>query len=285
MIRVVLVEDHLLVRSGLRHLLEARGPVRVVGEAGSCREALELLEKVQADVAILDVSLPDGTGIALCQRLRERFPELRLLALSMHEDLEYVRGFLQAGGQGYVSKAAVDQELLDAVLAVARGERYLNPALAMRLAMELVRESAEEAPLSPREEEVLRLLAQGLSHKEVAEKLGISEKTVATYRERGMGAPEKPFHNSDLGTLCCKANVRALRPRFAERASALRRPQRLDIALIPPYAGLRQHGGPGGKVPGEATRHGRPKETGSKGLGRSQTGVEGVGEGDGQGVR
>jgi two-component system response regulator NreC len=186
MIRVVLVEDHLLVRSGLRHLLEAKGPVRVVGEAGSCREALELLEKVQADVAILDVSLPDGTGIALCQRLRERFPELRLLALSMHEDAEYVRGFLQAGGQGYVSKAAVDHELLDAVLAVARGERYLNPALAMRLAMELVRESAEEAPLSPREEEVLRLLAQGLSHKEVAEKLGISEKTVATYRERGM---------------------------------------------------------------------------------------------------
>ncbi len=185
MIRVVLVEDHLLVRSGFRHLLEARSPVRVVGEAGSCREALELLEKVQADVAILDVSLPDGTGIALCQRLRERFPELRLLALSMHEDLEYVRGFLQAGGQGYVSKAAVDQELLDAVLAVARGERYLNPALAMRLAIELVRESAEEAPLSPREE-VLRLLAQGLSHKEVAEKLGISEKTVATYRERGM---------------------------------------------------------------------------------------------------
>jgi two-component system response regulator NreC len=186
MIRVVLVEDHLLVRSGLRHLLEARGPVRVVGEAGTCREALNLLERVQADVAILDVSLPDGTGIALCRQIRERFPGVRLLALSMHEDLEYVRGFLQAGGQGYVSKAAVDQELLDAVLAVARGERYLNPTLAMRLAMEMVREEALEASLSPREEEVLRLLAQGLSHKEVAERLGISEKTVATYRERGM---------------------------------------------------------------------------------------------------
>jgi DNA-binding NarL/FixJ family response regulator len=186
MIRVVLVEDHLLVRSGLRHLLEARGPVRVVGEAGTCREALNLLERVQADVAILDVSLPDGTGIALCRQIRERFPGVRLLALSMHEDLEYVRGFLQAGGMGYVSKAAVDQELLDAVLAVARGERYLNPTLAMRLAMEMVREEALEASLSPREEEVLRLLAQGLSHKEVAERLGISEKTVATYRERGM---------------------------------------------------------------------------------------------------
>ena len=137
-------------------------------------------------MAILDVSLPDGTGIALCQQVRERFPGVRLLALSMHEDLEYVRGFLQAGGQGYVSKAAVDQELLDAVLAVVRGERYLNPALAMRLAMEMAREEVSEASLSPREEEVLRLLAQGLSHKEVAERLGISEKTVATYRERGM---------------------------------------------------------------------------------------------------
>lgn len=186
MIRVVLVEDHGLVRSGLRHLLEARGPIHVVGEVGTGQEALALLEAVEADVAILDVSLPDCTGIELCRTLRERFPKLRLLALSMHEDLEYVRGFLQAGGQGYVSKAAVDQELLDAVLALARGERYLNPALAMRLAMEMVREEGEEEPLSPREEEVLRLLAKGLSHKEVAEHLSISEKTVATYRERGM---------------------------------------------------------------------------------------------------
>lgn len=186
MIRVVLVEDHVLVRSGIRHLLEARGPVQVMGEAGSVAEALALLERVEADVAILDVSLPDGTGIELCRALKERQPRLRLLALSMHEDLEYVKGFLQAGGQGYVSKAAVDHELLDAVLAVARGERYLNPSLAMRLAMEMVREEAKEAALSPREEEVLRLLAQGLSHKEVAERLAISEKTVATYRERGM---------------------------------------------------------------------------------------------------
>lgn len=183
---MVLVEDHGLVRSGLRHLLEARGPIQVVGEVGTGQEALALLEAVEADVAILDVSLPDCTGIELCRTLRERFPKLRLLALSMHEDLEYVRGFLQAGGQGYVSKAAVDQELLDAVLALARGERYLNPALAMRLAMEIVREEGEEEPLSPREEEVLRLLAKGLSHKEVAEHLSISEKTVATYRERGM---------------------------------------------------------------------------------------------------
>lgn len=121
MIRVVLVEDHGLVRSGLRHLLEARGPIQVVGEVGTGQEALALLEAVEADVAILDVSLPDCTGIELCRTLRERFPKLRLLALSMHEDLEYVRGFLQAGGQGYVSKAAVDQELLDAVLALARG--------------------------------------------------------------------------------------------------------------------------------------------------------------------
>ncbi|BDG16529.1 response regulator transcription factor [Thermus brockianus] len=186
MIRVVLVEDHILVRSGIRHLLEARGPIRVVGEAGSGREALALLERLEADLAILDVSLPDCTGIDLCRTLKARFPNLRLLALSMHEDPEYVRGFLQAGGEGYVSKAAVDHELVDAVLAVARGERYLNPSLAMRLAMEMVQGEVQEESLSPREEEVLRLLAQGLSHKEVAERLAISEKTVATYRERGM---------------------------------------------------------------------------------------------------
>jgi DNA-binding NarL/FixJ family response regulator len=186
-IRVVLVEDHLLVRAGLRHLLEARGPIRVVGEAGTCREVLEVLARTEAEVVVLDISLPDGTGIELCRRVKERYPHLKLLALSMHEDLEYVRGFLQAGGQGYVSKAAVDHELLDAVTALARGERYLNPSLAMRLAMEMVREEPAEEPLSPREEEVLRLLAQGLSHKEVAERLAISEKTVATYRERGMG--------------------------------------------------------------------------------------------------
>jgi DNA-binding NarL/FixJ family response regulator len=185
-IRVVLVEDHILVRSGIRHLLEARGPIRVVGEAGSGREALSLLERLEADLAILDVSLPDCTGIDLCRTLKARFPNLRLLALSMHEDPEYVRGFLQAGGEGYVSKAAVDHELVDAVLAVARGERYLNPSLAMRLAMEMVQGEVQEESLSPREEEVLRLLAQGLSHKEVAERLAISEKTVATYRERGM---------------------------------------------------------------------------------------------------
>lgn len=187
MIRVVLVEDHLLVRAGLRHLLEARGPIRVVGEASTCQEALEVLARTEAEVVVLDISLPDGTGIELCRRVKERYPHLKLLALSMHEDLEYVRGFLQAGGQGYVSKAAVDHELLDAVTALARGERYLNPSLAMRLAMAMVREEAAEEPLSPREEEVLRLLAQGLSHKEVAERLAISEKTVATYRERGMG--------------------------------------------------------------------------------------------------
>lgn len=186
MIRVVLVEDHVLVRSGIRYLLEARGPIRVVGEAGTGEEALALLAEREAEVAILDVSLPDCTGIDLCRALKARFPHLKLLALSMHEDPEYVRGFLQAGGQGYVSKAAVDHELLDAVLAVARGERYLNPSLAMRLAMEMVQEEGSEEILSPREEEVLRLLAQGLSHKEVAERLSISEKTVATYRERGL---------------------------------------------------------------------------------------------------
>lgn len=181
----MLVDDHPVVRAGIRYLLEVRGAMQVVGEASTAAEALELLANTTAQVAILDINLPDMDGIALAQAIAQKRPQLRLVALSMNQDLEYVKGFLAAGGLAYVPKASVDNELLDAVKQAAEGRRYLSNALAMQLVMNMVQdETLPEANLSAREQEVLRRLAQGHTHQEIGQALDISEKTVATYRAR-----------------------------------------------------------------------------------------------------
>ncbi len=184
MIRVFLVDDHPVVRAGIRFLLEAKGPVQVVGEAESGEEALEKIPLLKPEVAVLDLSLPGMSGIETAKALKNRTPEVRLVALSMHEDPEYVQSFFEAGGQGYVPKSAVEAELVDAVLAVVRGEYYAPPRLLSRVAREMAKPQAHEAKLTERELEVVRQIAEGKTYKEIAEHLGISEKTVATYRER-----------------------------------------------------------------------------------------------------
>ncbi|AEB11108.1 response regulator [Marinithermus hydrothermalis] len=184
MIRVFLVDDHPVVRAGIRFLLEAKGPVQVVGEAESGEEALEKIPLLKPEVAVLDLSLPGMSGIETAKTLRTRAPEVRLVALSMHEDPEYVQSFFEAGGQGYVPKSAVEAELVDAVLAVVRGEYYAPARLLSRVAREMANPHAREAKLTERELEVVRQIAEGKTYKEIAEHLGISEKTVATYRER-----------------------------------------------------------------------------------------------------
>jgi len=156
-----------------------------VGEAESGEEALIRVPAANPDVVLLDLSLPGMNGIATARALREALPGLRMVALSMHEDTEYVQGFLEAGGSGYVPKSSLEAQLVDAILAVSRGE-YYAPA---KLLAELAREMAHGDPykhvkLTPREIEVVRQIAQGSTYREIAETLGISEKTVATYRER-----------------------------------------------------------------------------------------------------
>ncbi len=184
-IRLFIVDDHAIVRAGVRMLLNAQDSLLVVGEAESAEEALEALPDAVADVVLLDLSLPGMNGIEAVRTLKRRLPEARFIALSMHEDPEYVQGFLEAGGSGYVPKSSLEMQLVDAILAVSRGE-YYAPA---RLLAELAREMATGDPyrnarLTQREHEVVRHIAHGSTYKEIAEALGISEKTVATYRER-----------------------------------------------------------------------------------------------------
>jgi DNA-binding NarL/FixJ family response regulator len=184
-VRLFLVDDHAIVRAGIRALLAAHDQLEVVGEADSGEAALAQVVAAAPDVVLLDLSLPGMTGIAAARALREAMPGVRLVALSMHEDPEYVQGFLEAGGSGYVPKSSVETQLLDAIMAVSRGE-YYAPA---RLLAELAREMAHADPfrrvkLTPREVDVVRQIAQGNTYREIAEALEISEKTVATYRER-----------------------------------------------------------------------------------------------------
>jgi DNA-binding NarL/FixJ family response regulator len=184
-VRLFLVDDHAIVRAGVRSLLSAHDHLLVVGEAESGEEAVKRVPGVAPDVVLLDLSLPGMNGIATARALRVAMPGLRMVALSMHEDPEYVQGFLEAGGSGYVPKSSLEAQLVDAILAVSRGE-YYAPA---RLLAELAREMAHADPykhvkLTPRELEVVRQIAQGSTYREIAEALGISEKTVATYRER-----------------------------------------------------------------------------------------------------
>jgi DNA-binding NarL/FixJ family response regulator len=184
-VRLFLVDDHAIVRAGIRALLSAHGQLEVVGEADSGEAALALVADAAPDVVLLDLSLAGMNGIAAARALREALPAVRLVALSMHEEPEYVQGFLEAGGSGYVPKSSVETQLIDAIMAVSRGE-YYAPA---RLLAELAREMAHADPyrnvkLTPREIDVVRQIAQGNTYREIAEALQISEKTVATYRER-----------------------------------------------------------------------------------------------------
>ena len=183
MTRVFLVDDHPVVRSGIRYLLEAGG-YRVVGEAKSGEEALEKLTASDAIIAIIDISLPGMNGIELAQKLHQELPTLKLLALSVNEEPTLIREFLAAGGMGYVPKSGVEIELLDAVAALERGEYFLPNRLLPLLADASLASSPDKHLLTERELQVVREIARGRTYREIAQELGISEKTVSTYRER-----------------------------------------------------------------------------------------------------
>jgi DNA-binding NarL/FixJ family response regulator len=183
-ISVLIVDDHAVVRSGLRLLLEAEHDIDVVGEAGTAREAVFEVRSAKPDVVLMDVAMPGGSGIDVIPQLLHEAPETKILMLSMQDDPNYVRQAFEAGASGYVLKEAADAEVVAAVRDVAEGRSYVNPALGARLvaAESEARKRAEADPLSDREREVLRLLALGHTNQEIAKMLYISVRTAETHR-------------------------------------------------------------------------------------------------------
>jgi two-component system response regulator NreC len=183
-IRIVVVDDHEVVRSGLRLLLSAEEDMEVVGAAGTVREAVFEVRAAKPDVLLLDVTMPEESGIDALPKLLHESPEMRVLMLSMQDDPSYLREAFAAGARGYVLKEAIDAELVAAVRDVAAGNRYVHPTLGARMvtADAAARAAVEADPLSEREREVLRLLALGHTNQEIAKQLYISVRTAETHR-------------------------------------------------------------------------------------------------------
>jgi len=190
--RLLLVDDHAVVRSGLRMLLEPEADFEIVGEAGSGREALRAVAEMRPDIVLMDIGLPDISGIEAAAEIKRLRPETAIVALTIHEDEEYFFKMLAAGASGYVPKRAAPEELLTALRAAATGEVYLYPSLAKLLVTDYLAQDSAARPakaldgLTDREREVLAHLADGASNGEIAETLSISPKTVARHRENIM---------------------------------------------------------------------------------------------------
>jgi two-component system response regulator NreC len=191
-IRILLADDHAVMRAGLRLLIDNQPDMEVVAEAGDGLQAVERAAALQPDVVVLDLTMPLMDGLTCLRQIRERAPQAQVLILTMHADEQYLRDALARGAAGYVVKQAADQEVLSAIRAVMRGEVYIHPSMTKALLGELVDQSAapqtEDAAslLSEREAQVIKQVARGHTNQEIAEKLSLSVKTVETYRARAM---------------------------------------------------------------------------------------------------
>ncbi len=191
-IRLLLVDDHAVVRSGLKMLLDSESDVEIVGEAGTAAEALQVAAEVRPDVILMDIGLPDKSGIEATREIKRRFEKMSVVALTIHEDEEYFFKMLEAGASGYVPKRAAPEELLNAIRAAATGEVYLYPSLAKLLVKDYLSQErpADEKSnldgLTEREHEVLTYLAEGKSNEEISKSLVISPKTVERHRDNIM---------------------------------------------------------------------------------------------------
>ena len=183
--RVGLCDDHGVVRGGLRRILDAEGDLEVVGEAANIREAVVLAAATSPDVFVMDLGLPDGSGIAATVEVRAASPSTRVLILTVHDDVAYLRRAFEAGADGYMVKDAADVELVQAVRQVAAGLQYVHPSLGAALLAPdapTARPGGPGGELSERETEVLQVIALGLTNAEIAEKLYVSVRTVETHR-------------------------------------------------------------------------------------------------------
>lgn len=189
-IRVLIVDDHPIVRSGLRALLMAEPDIEVVDEATDGKEGIEKTEKFLPNVVLMDVSMPNVDGLNATRKIKDKFPDIHVLVLSMHRSDEYFFEMLRAGASGYILKTARTSDLLEAIRVVNKGEVFLYPAMAQKLVRGYLKladwENETQTILSPREKEILFLIAEGYSFKKIAEKLVISPSTVYTHRSNLM---------------------------------------------------------------------------------------------------
>jgi len=190
--RILLVDDHAMIRRGLRMILDAEPDLTVVAEAGDGAEALEVAREVPFDLAIMDVSMPRMTGLQATSRLAVERPDVRVLMLSMHENEQYLFEALKAGASGYVLKSAADRDLVEACRAALRGEPFLYPSGVAALIRDFLDRARDgdatpEDPLTPRELEVVKLIAEAQTNEQIAGLLNISRRTVERHRENVMG--------------------------------------------------------------------------------------------------
>jgi two-component system response regulator NreC len=189
--RVLIADDHAIVRTGLRTLLKAEPSMEFVGEATGGYEAIKMVGETKPDVLLLDISMPDLDGIAITKKIKPIFPEVRILILTIHEDKAMLREALRAGASGYVLKRAAESELISAINILMRGDMYVDPAMMRELLDETVRSSrslnAAVEPLTPRETEVLKYIVQGYTNRQIGEVLSISVRTVEGHRSNLSG--------------------------------------------------------------------------------------------------
>lgn len=186
MIRVLIADDHAIVRTGLRALIRSESTLELAGEALGGYEAIELVEKTHPDVLVLDLSMPDLDGIEVTRKIKSQFPDLRILILTLHEDEALLRAALKAGAAGYILKRAAEAELISAIHVILRGDLYVDPAMLRMLlrdeAAPMVLPSKSTEALTPRETEVLKLIVQGYTNRQIGEELSISVRTAESHR-------------------------------------------------------------------------------------------------------